>query len=122
MLEQLMSQFSHPKIKYFKTENRERAHARNFGMRQARGAYINYFDSDNIMYSDRLLNVFNFIRRNSSPDVLFTHYDFVDTRGKTVGQTERFYESFTKDILFNNFLACGSVFSQATSCRTTFIS
>ena len=108
--EQLISQVGQTRIKYFKTENRERAHARNFGLKHARGLYINYFDSDDIMYPDRLQNVFNWIRNNHTPDVLFTHYDFVDIQGNIVGQTERFYESFTKDILFNNFLACGSVF------------
>jgi glycosyltransferase involved in cell wall biosynthesis len=98
------------KVSYFKTQNLERSHARNLGAKMAKGSYLNFFDSDDIMYPDRLQKVYDFIDRSNEPDVLFTYYDLIDGSGKKIGSTERYYSSFTKDLLFNNFLATGSVF------------
>lgn len=98
------------KIRYFKTANRERSHARNYGLKMASGLYVNFFDSDDIMYADRLKNVSDFLQKNAFPDIMFTHYDFVDEHSNVINKMKRFYKSFTKDILFNNFLATGSVF------------
>jgi glycosyltransferase involved in cell wall biosynthesis len=106
----MVSSFQNDTIQYFRTENQERALARNFGLTKAQGVYVNYFDSDDIMYPKRLQQVYEFITRNNNPPVLFTHYDFIDRSGKVLEPMKRFYSSFTKDILFNNFLSTGSVF------------
>ena len=97
-------------IRYFKTDNRERSHARNFGLSKAVGKYINYFDSDDIMYPDRLQIIFDSISARNFPPVIYSHYDFVNDQGVVIGRTERFYTSITKDLLFNNFLAVDAVF------------
>lgn len=115
--EAVVMSLSSPRIRYFKTENSERSHARNFGMRVASGQYINYFDSDDVMYDNRLETVYNFIVERQMPDVLFTHYDFVDSNKKQIGTVSRYYQSFTDDLLFNNFLACGSVFLKRMVAR-----
>jgi glycosyltransferase involved in cell wall biosynthesis len=108
--EREIQKISDKRVRYFKTKNRERSHARNYGLKQAKGKYINYFDSDDMMYPNRLQTVYNFIESNSEPDVLYTHYDFINEKGEKIGRMNRHYESFTKDILYNNFLATDAVF------------
>jgi glycosyltransferase involved in cell wall biosynthesis len=108
--EQVVLGISNNKTRYFKTKNRERSHARNYGLKMASGLYVNYFDSDDIMYVNRLKTVSDFLSENGMPDIMFTHYDFVDENHNVINKMERVYKSFTKDILFNNFLATGSVF------------
>lgn len=108
--EQVVLEIANTKIHYFKTENKERSHARNYGLKMASGLYVNYFDSDDIMYTDRLLTVSNFLSESTMPDIMFTHYDFVDENHNVINRMNRLYKSFTRDILFNNFLATGSVF------------
>jgi glycosyltransferase involved in cell wall biosynthesis len=105
-----ISPFINNKTHYFYIPNSERSYARNFGLRQSCGEYINYFDSDDRFYADRLDVVFSFIRSNDYPNVLFTHYNIVDERGKVLTTTQRHYHSFERDLLFNNFLATGAVF------------
>lgn len=107
---QIITPLLSDKVSYVKTQNLERSHARNLGASMAKGRYLNFFDSDDIMYTDRLQKVYDFIGTSNGPDVLFTYYDLIDQSGKKIGSTERYYSSFTRDLLFNNFLATGSVF------------
>lgn len=106
----VVAALSDSRIRYFKTENRERSHARNYGAAHAQGTYLNFFDSDDWMYPSRLQEVYAFIRTQGNPPVMFTQYDFVNEHNEVVGKMERHYNSFTKDILFNNFLATNAVF------------
>lgn len=108
--EKVIEPFLSSQVRYYRTDNFERSHARNEGARLARGEYLNFFDSDDLMYPDRLQKVFDFIERRNRPDVMYTHYDLIDESKRIVGSTNRYYKSFTKDIIFNNFLATGSVF------------
>lgn len=108
--EQVVSALGDNRIYYYKKQNAERGAARNYGTARARGQYINYFDSDDIMYPDRLQRVFHWIQANNDPEIVYTHYHVINETGEVIGKTDRFFTSFTKDILFNNFLACGSVF------------
>ena len=108
--EQVVMALGDARIHYYKKQNAERGAARNYGTKRAKGHYINYFDSDDIMYPDRLKGVFHWIQANNNPEILYTHYHVINESGEVIGKMDRFFTSFTKDILFNNFLACGSVF------------
>jgi GalNAc5-diNAcBac-PP-undecaprenol beta-1,3-glucosyltransferase len=45
---------SNPKVRYHRKKNEERSVARNFGMKQACGDYIVFFDSDDFMHKNHL--------------------------------------------------------------------
>lgn len=52
---QVVAQFhKDPRILYFKTKNKGQSHARNFGMKKAKGEIITYLDSDDIFYENCL--------------------------------------------------------------------
>lgn len=47
------------RIKYFKKENNGAASARNFGLKMAKGKYIGFVDSDDIIHKDMYLTLYN---------------------------------------------------------------
>jgi glycosyltransferase involved in cell wall biosynthesis len=112
--EEIIQAIGDSRIIYFKKKNEERAVARNFGTKHAKGLYVNFFDSDDLMYSDRLQKVADQIQSLQQPDVLFTHYDVINTNEEVIDRTELSFKTFTKNLLHNNFLACGSVFLKRT--------
>ncbi len=67
------------KIKFIRHEqNFERAQARNTGMRQARGAFVTFLDSDDLMYSANLEDAANFIAANPTTKLFHNLYQLVD--------------------------------------------
>src|SRR5690554_1994132 len=66
---------NHPQLSYYKKENAERAAARNYGTQKAKGKYVLWFDSDDIMYSNHLKKANEYIIKNNSPEVLALSFD-----------------------------------------------
>lgn len=97
------------RVKYVKTANRERGAARNSGLQVSKGVYVNYFDSDDIL-NPCLLDLYTFIVNNNSPDVVHGLMENISDEGSVIGIVRPAYSTFKKSILYNNFLACGSVF------------
>ncbi|MCU0382892.1 MAG: glycosyltransferase family 2 protein [Cyclobacteriaceae bacterium] len=107
--QEVVAAFTDKRIKYFLKENGERAAARNFGVQKAKGDYINFFDSDDLMYPHHLLTAFNFIQANN-PAWFHLGYDFKDVEDNVIKQFESFDESINKKIIFDNRLSCNGVF------------
>lgn len=107
--EEVVATFSDNRIRYLKIENRERGGARNEGLRYATGQYINYFDSDDL-YLPCLTRLSEFIKLKNFPSVVYGTIKQIDNSGLVFKSNVLKHKSFTKNLLFNNFLACGSVF------------
>jgi glycosyltransferase involved in cell wall biosynthesis len=107
--EQLVRRITDNRLKYFKTKNSERGAARNIGVKHAIGQFVNYFDSDDLFYPC-LQMVRNFIIDNKFPTVVYGDIHSLMTDGTVNENVELPFSSFKENILFNNFLACGSVF------------
>lgn len=106
--EKVIAEFNDSRIRYFRIENRERGAARNYGLQYARGAYINYFDSDDV-FLPCFKRLAQFLEQEA-PDVAYGYFQTM-LSGKVVGKNFPLrYSSFTTSLLHNNFLACGSVF------------
>ena len=97
------------RVKYIHTENHERGAARNAGLKEAKGLYINYFDSDDVM-NPCLKDVCDFLLKKNNPPVVFGAIENITADNKSLGYVSSPYSDFKKSIIHNNFLACGSVF------------
>lgn len=96
------------RIHYYRKVNGERAAARNFGMKKATGRYINFLDSDDILYDIHLSVAFEFIK-SRTPDIFHLGYDIKDDKGNLLRKEERIY-SVSRQILSGNVLSCNGVF------------
>ena len=61
------------RIKYYKKENSERGAARNYGTNKAKGKYITFLDSDDLLYSKYLEEANLFIKK-INPLKFFINY------------------------------------------------
>jgi glycosyltransferase involved in cell wall biosynthesis len=98
------------RVRYFYKENGERGAARNFGARQAKGQYINFFDSDDEMYPNHLRVVKDFLSSHGSIEVVHTGYEVLDEDGRLVHEVCDFQQDTNEVLLYDNPLACNTVF------------
>jgi len=106
---QVIEGLNDKRIRYIKTENRERGAARNAGLKISTGMYVNYFDSDDI-FGECLFDLREFITNNKFPNVIYGLIENVSEDGQSIEVIHPAYSSFRKALIYNNFLACGSVF------------
>src|SRR6185295_8923910 len=114
--EGVIRSISDPRILYMKKQNGERAAARNFGIDHARGAYITFLDSDDLLYPNHLQQAREFIIQN--PDVAAFHQSF-DVKTDT-GRPIRngiLDGNLNKKILSGNILSCNGVFLKERCAR-----
>ena len=64
-------------LKYFKIDNHERAYARNYGAKKSKGEYLNFIDSDDLVYNNHIA-VANNIIKNLKYQVFHLSYDFIN--------------------------------------------
>lgn len=79
--ETIIKNMADQRLRYFKKKNEERSVARNFGIKQAKGKYINFLDSDDYQLSHHLDVAFSTIKKNKQPDILHLGYQLVDRNG-----------------------------------------
>lgn len=109
------------RITYLKTENMERGSARNTGLKESCGEYVIYFDSDDLL-NPCLQQVHSFLQMNQYPDVVFGGIETITIEKKILDSRRMVGKRFAKEILRNNFLACGSVFLRRDIAITNLFS
>jgi len=97
------------KIKYYKKENAERAAARNFGAKVSTGIYINFLDSDDVVYPQHLQSAKKFSEANAEAVIFHLGYDIKDQHGKLLRSVSNI-QSINQQILSGNILSCNGVF------------
>ncbi len=102
-----------PRLTYYKKDNAERGAARNYGRAKARGEYINFFDSDDLMYPQHLSTARAFITQSGTPEFFHLGYDFKNPDGVTTKQVNGFDDAVRERALFDNVLSCNGVFVRA---------
>lgn len=70
-------------IKYIKQENKGVSNARNNGIKQTKGEYINYFDGDDIWDNEVFEKVYNYFQTNKNIDVISCRQKYFENKTKT---------------------------------------
>jgi glycosyltransferase involved in cell wall biosynthesis len=107
--EEVVQKFLSDQVHYYKKNNAERAAARNFGTLKAKGEYINWFDSDDIMFFNHLQIAVNLVSKFEHPEVFAQGFQYQDMGGFV------FYKSFypediNKELYRGNPFAIDTVF------------
>src|SRR5690242_136065 len=103
---EVMQTFSDPRINYFPKQNGERGAARNYGATRARGRYINFFDSDDLMYPNHLRVASQMIATQADPEIFHLAYDYQLEDGTVISRINDFDAQIKQTVLFNNKLSC----------------
>lgn len=106
----VVNAFTDQRITYLKKVNAERGASRNYGRDHSQGKYINYFDSDDLMYPNHLQVAYQFIQEKKSPELIHLGYDFKTLEGVVTRKVNTLNENSTNQILFENLLSCNGVF------------
>lgn len=96
-------------FQYFIKENAERAAARNYGTQRAKGEYVCWFDSDDIMYSNHLEEAKKVIDSNNIPSIIALPFEIKNNNGTTL---KKFYykQPINGRLHKGNPFACNPVF------------
>ncbi len=77
---EIIASIDDKRIKYYWKENAERGAARNYGIKKAKGDYIFFIDSDDIMLSNHLTTLYQMIKLNPKINFFSTKY-YIERNG-----------------------------------------
>lgn len=101
--------FNDPRILYFYVDNQERSIARNFGIEQSSGKYVNFLDSDDFFYPDHLLTAFQSLREKRHPELLHLDFEIQLPDGTKVAKKKIVGPLINRMLIYENTL-CGASF------------
>lgn len=101
------------RIKYLYKNNQERGAARNYGAKHAKGNYLTFLDSDDIVYPNHLNEALEMIKRHSNPEWFYLAYEIVSPELKSIKRIDDYPEIANKRMIKGNVLSCNGVFIRA---------
>ena len=98
------------RIRYYKKKNEERGIARNFGVKKSKGKYINFVDSDDILYNNHLQTAFDIIQNHNFP-IFNLDYDVKNTKGENINynKTNKLPHVLNKKLLKGNIISINAL-------------
>jgi len=73
----VVESFKDNRIKYYWKKNEERGVARNYGTQKAKGDYVFFLDSDDLIYPNHLQHAFNKVKDLNQPEFFHCRYEEV---------------------------------------------
>ena len=117
--EKTIFSFKDPRIKYFKKENAERGAARNFGVSKAKGDYITFLDSDDLLYSKYLEEANLFIANNNEINIFHQLFEVRNNSDKLIQSADYSNSNVFKSLITKgNFMACQGMFLKADFAKS----
>ena len=101
---------SFPKTTYYRKNNEERAAARNYGIMRAKGAFITFLDSDDLLYPNHLEEAKNIIETNKNAVFISLAYEMKNDKGLVLWQQNTRKGNLNDALLKGNHLSCMGVF------------
>lgn len=108
--EEVLKPYLSDRVLYFKKNNAERAAARNYGARIAKGAYINWFDSDDLALPNHLTEADFFCSQLNNPEIFHLAYQFNMSDGELISKFNSFSQTDNQSLILGNNLSCNGVF------------
>jgi len=99
-------------IRYYKIKNSERGVARNYGAQNARGDFLNFFDSDDFPLPNHTSVALTLIKQ--TPNIKWFHLNYATYRNERVESARSFkgIGEITRSLLDGNCFSCNGVFIQ----------
>ncbi len=98
------------RVTYYGKENAERAAARNYGAQRARGRYINFFDSDDLLYPNHLSAARRLIAERDEPEIFHLGFEMRDAKGNLLWRVDALKGDLNEQLPRGNLLSCNGVF------------
>lgn len=109
--EEVVDQVADARTTFIRKENAERAAARNFGARAAKGEYVNFFDSDDIALPNHLREAARVIQQYNHPEWLHLGFAWASPDGKVFKEVDHYRgETLNAIMPYGNPLSCNGVF------------
>lgn len=109
--EEVVAPFLNHYTRYIKKENAERAAARNYGAKLANGKYINFFDSDDLAFSNHTAEAARLIEFHHDPEWFHLAFEWSTPSGQILKRVNKFHgQELNHQMAFGNMLSCNGVF------------
>jgi glycosyltransferase involved in cell wall biosynthesis len=112
---QVVMSFKDEKIKYLHKPNGGAASARNMGLKHARGRFIVFLDSDDMMQPDYLVSHVRFFSQHPEVDLVYCDHGLIDHQGRPIRIIEQ-PEYADRRQLIRDMLRCGYPIIQPRGC------
>lgn len=101
--EEVIQKYLSDRVHYYRKPNAERAAARNFGTMNAQGDYVNWFDSDDIMFPGHLAEAAAMIGKYDGPEIFAQSYEHQTPAGQIL-EVYRYSGIVNQDLWKGNML------------------
>lgn len=114
----LLKYSGEPRLKYIYQENQERSSARNRGLNITQGELIQFLDSDDMIYEDKLEKEVNFLQNNQTYFMVYCASEYRDSDNKVINIAEPKYQgNIQKRLLSGNFITINSPLIRKNNIR-----
>ncbi len=111
--DEIIEKLQNSQIKYFKIENSERGFARNYGVLRAKGDYITFLDSDDVLLPNHFSNAYESILKYHKPPFLHLGYEVVNNNDKLLFKVSKLKNDNINILIRGNPLSCNGCFMRA---------
>ena len=106
----VVEQFADARIRYIWQDNAERGAARNTGIKNSRGSFICFLDSDDYFLPNHLTIASEVIQSNPAAHVFHLNYEFRDRDGRVTTVARSLPGILNKLLIRENVISCNGIF------------